>query len=439
MTRQRKGDITVLELDFRNKNIKINIVGFGRITLALIKRLLNDELIECVDKITIWCREGYILDNNSIVSVNDKVYESILYMHMRYAERYETDILSKIEIKYYHELSELSQISINSDENDILFLATKYNLNEFTYIDKECTQNYDFANNMHRQLFFMRCKQSFGENMCDRFNNDAKRINKFIHNYRINIKKALDELEYETHIKMERLYNLENSILPIVFLAPKLCGFKGTVFNMVNEVDIINAVLMDYSDLPYYRICSPCENDKIRSYYFMQKAFEAKGINVEKIELNYYGPHNTNGFIDEESLRINGKELSQYFTNTEIRDLLYKVSEEVNQFGEKIFLKKGSSDEDTVDGIYMAFKSFFSSIRGKKGAEIRASAYHLEDKLFYGNEILFNSRGEVIVKNSNYELSKLKTALEEQNILMKKIRLSLYEISQIFQLEKRCE
>jgi hypothetical protein len=57
------------------------------------------------------------------------------------------------------------------------------------------------------------------------------------------LNKVIRDLEGKTTVKQERLYNLENSSLPILQLAEALSkntNYKGLILNMINEVDTTN-------------------------------------------------------------------------------------------------------------------------------------------------------------------------------------------------------
>lgn len=367
----------------RGKMYTLNILGDGRITLALLKRIIDFGLDKKIKKIVVWKRNKYIYEQGSIIEKTDTMSEDIIGIHTLNAlgvDRY-NEIRKKIIFCRYSSIEELQQIDLCNKEC-ILLILTKYKLKELFYISDD--EKYNFNNDVHVELFKKRYGLFFS--MLDKKNYDNKRW--YLEYCRLKEKYAiydarLDYLNSEIAVGSDRLYNLKDSTLCINSLANVLkkdIRINGLIINMVNEVDATNYILYKRMKLDVTHIISPCENDNYRANYFMRKHLEDEELTDFK--LNVLGPHNYLCFISSDIIdeKWNDDKKKQY------KLLLEKVHKEVSEFGEKIFEKKRSSDEDTVDGLYDALQAVICNLKDKV---FRASYYSKKYEHFTGIPVRF--------------------------------------------------
>ena len=65
----------------RGKMYTLNILGDGRITLALLKRIIDFGLDKKIKKIVVWKRNKYIYEQGSIIEKTDTMSEDIIGIH----------------------------------------------------------------------------------------------------------------------------------------------------------------------------------------------------------------------------------------------------------------------------------------------------------------------------------------------------------------------
>lgn len=361
----------------------LNILGDGRITLALLKRIIDFGLDKEIKKIVVWKRMKYTYEHGLIIEKTDTMSEDIIGIHTLNSlgvDRY-NEIREKIIFYRYSALEELQKIDLY-DKECLLLILTKYKLNELFYISDD--KKYDFNNDDHVELFKKRYGLFFSA--LDKKNYDNKRW--YLEYCRLKEQYAiydarLDYLNCEIAVGLDRLYNLKDSTLCINSLAnvlKKNTRINGLIINMVNEVDATNYILYKRMKLDVTQIISPCENDNYRANYFLRKHLEAEELGDFK--LNVLGPHNYLCFISPDIID------EQWSDNKKNRYklMIEQVHKEVSEFGEKIFEKKRSSDEDTVDGLYDTLQTVIYNLKDKV---FRASYYSEKYEHFTGVPVKF--------------------------------------------------
>lgn len=408
----------------------LNIVGNGRITLSLLKMIFDQNLDTYINKITVWCREQKTIINNKVITMKDNVNEEIIKIHlMQKAIGNKLDKKEdKIEFKTLASLDDLVKLETGNGKS-VLILAVKYNLDELIYTDKTKIERLNPNYTSHLELLQSRMNVIVpgssrydirqGYNFRRKILRDLNQILKEKHSVHIMIG---NELSNKTLAGYTRLYNLEHSAVGVKYLAHVLRNYNGIIFNMINEVDTTNSILCNFSGLQPDRILSPCENDTIRAKYFLRSSLKLKGIKVKKVSLSYLGTHNHAGFIPPETVRVDRKLLTEVIDQQTALAMVKEVTERVNSFGEKVFLKKGSSDEDTTIGICSTLASLFE----KPKSVVRLSCYGKENQLFSGLPGYFQNGMFIPLKNTLSDLSqqsreRLTKAEEEQKFINQRI------------------
>lgn len=407
----------------------LNIIGNGRITLSLLKMIFDNELDRYINKITVWCRERKTIFNNKVITIKDNVNEEIIKLHLMQKEfgKKLDQKEGKIEFRTLESLDDL--VNLNSGPGKgLLILALKYNLDELIYIDKTKKERIDPKLPSHFELLLSRMKvilPGIGCYQISRANSFKKKIlgelNQVLKEKHL-IHELINELSQNTSVGYTRLYNLEHSVIGVKYLSQVLRNYNGLVFNMVNEVDTINSILHKFSCLKPNNIISPCENDTIRAKYFLRNSLRMKGINVRDLSLSYIGPHNHAGFIPPETVRVDGKILTEIIDHKTALSVFKEVTEKVNNFGEEVYMKKGSSDEDTIIGIRLTLASLFENTK----SIVRVSCYDIENDLFTGLPGFFENGQFIALKNLISNLSQesrkqLFIANNEQNFINQRI------------------
>lgn len=407
----------------------LNIVGNGRITLSLLKMIFDNELDRYISKITVWCRERKNIFNNKVITIKDNINEEIIKLHLMQKESGNKlgKKEDKIEFRTLESLDDL--INLNSGHGKgLLILALKYNLDELIYTDKTKKERINPKIPSHFELLLSRMKVILpGIRYSEiRGANDFRKkiireLNQILREKHL-IHELINELSQKTSVGYTRLYNLEHSVIGVKHFSQVLRNYNGLVFNMINEVDTINSILHKFSCLKPNNIISPCENDTIRAKYFLRNSLKLKGINVKEVSLSYIGPHNHAGFIPLETVRVDGRLLTEIIDQKTALSVFKEVTEKVNNFGEEVFIKKGSSDEDTIAGIRLTLTSLF----GNTKSIVRMSCYDIENDLFTGFPGFFDKGEFMPLRNIISNLSqdsrkKLLTANNEQNFINQRI------------------
>lgn len=361
---------------------KIDIIGNGRVTLALLKSIFDNKLDNEIEQIRVWSRVKKEIVKGELIRKEDNTNEYLVKIHAMFNNVNSSFKENKVVFRTFNNINELVEIN-NSDENHILILAIRYNLDELFYLDGK-SLDFDLENPLHVELLKLRLEQFISESNISKSMNRTELKTKIKQNLnRIEIeRKAIDSaiklLACNTSVGYERLYNLKHSAIGIKNLAKVLSkngGFKGTILNFVNEVDTTNFLLSTFSSLKPKKIISPCENDTIRAKFFLKEYLIELGIDVDYISLFYIGPHNHNGFAPKELIKVNGLPLNELISKEKLSIALSGFIEKVNSFGEKIYFKKGSSDEDTVIGIVIALKALLNN-----NEEIFRASFHFEEE-----------------------------------------------------------
>lgn len=398
--------------------MNIYIIGNGRITLSLVKELV---WIKEIENIFIYSRKHYLIENGKCKCRIDRTFEDILNIYLT-----EQSILTSVSYVYYDSLSQLSDISRKSGKRDLLILAVKFNLNELFYIDKDLKIEFDLDNYEHIKLLKAKLNY-FDTNPIDLVGQDGEgdkdKINSRLQSLKAKtkrIEKEICRLSVQTSVGYERLYNLRNSTIGIINLGIIIKDFNGIIFNMINEIDITNWLLMKIVGISFCKLISPCENDSLRAKYFLQNKLQQCGIKVNDISLEYIGPHNHNGFIPTESIYINGLPYTDYTDEYPIimsNSFLSSVIEDTNSFGEKVFTKKGSSDEDTILCLYKAVKQYIY----QDNNYYRASIYIEEYDCFTGVPIILKNN-RICIKDTIKKMTltakkKFENVIDEQKMI----------------------
>lgn len=404
--------------------MNIYIIGNGRITLSLVKELVK---IKEIETIFIYSRKHFLIENGKLKCQIDRTFEDIINIYLT-----EQNIPTFVSYVYYDSLSQLSDISKKSKKEDLLILAVKFNLNELFYIDKECKMDFDLNNYEHIKL--LKARLNYFDNTSIDFidqdgNIDKNKVNSKLNSLKAKTKqleKEICKLSIQTSVGYERLYNLRNSSIGIIKLGNSIKDFNGIIFNMINEIDITNWLLMKIVGISACKLISPCENDSLRAKYFLQNKLQQYGIKVNDIGLEFIGPHNHNGFIPTESIYINGLPYVDFKDECPIivsNSFLSSVIEDTNSFGEKVFTKKGSSDEDTILCLYKAIKQFIY----QDNNYYRASIYMEEYDCFTGVPIILKNNNICIKDTIKNLTSTAKKKFEKVVNEQKMICYNLYE------------
>ncbi len=417
---------------------QLDIVGNGRVTLSLLKTIFGQQLDRYIKKINVWCRES--LSNDKVINKKDSINEDIFRIYlMQRAKKNELNKLDeKVEFKTFNCIDDLVQLS-NGNGKKVLILAAKYNLDELIYIDKAKKEKIRPDYLSHFELLLSRMKliiPGISSLYISQGYDLRKKIllnSKHILNERILLRRAINELSQSISAGFTRLYNLEHSGIGVKYLSQVLKNYNGNIFNMINEVDTTNSILQHFSGLKPETITSPCENDNIRARFFLRKQLKLQGINIRSISLDYIGPHNHTGFIPPETVKVNGRPLDEIMNKKTALDVIEEVTNKVNGFGEEVFLKKGSSDEDTVMGICSALSSLFK----KAGTPlVRVSCYDKNYDLYSGLPGSF--RGEQfepkkhIISNLSHESAeRLLNANKEQMLITQNFMSAIEPQSQL--------
>jgi len=291
---------------------------------------------------------------------------------------------NRIKFKNFASLEDLRKLNTGNDK-DVLILAVKYDLDELIYVDKTKKERINLHYTSHFDLLASRLKVITSGIDPTGISQDyyRKKLLGFlsqISTERKRVHRVINELSQKTSAGYTRLYNLEHSAVGVKYLAQVLKNYTGIVFNMINEVDTTNSVFHHFSNLNPDKIISPCENDTIRARYFLRKNLKMKGIKANEVTLDYIGPHNHEGFIPLETVRVDGRPLTKLMDPKVALSVIEEVRQKVNGFGEEVFLQKGSSDEDTVLGICGTLNSLFKNSK----QVVRVSCYNKEHQLFSG-------------------------------------------------------
>lgn len=405
--------------------MKINIIGNGRIAHALVKKIIEDQLIINIDQINIWSRKKInILDGSSLVYSEDRVYEDIMGMYLLSRDEI-NKYRSIINYHYYFHLDDLKAIAADTSEEDILIITVKYNLKELFYYDLSNLIEYNAENQIHMETLIYRYRNIYADteeydllDYCAKKQKIIKEMEAFKRQYN-KIEACIENLAKDSSVGYERMYNLKNSVIGIINLAKALRGYHGFVVNLVNEIEITNMFLAEYSGIKFEKIISPCENDNIRAKYFFLKGMEECGINENRIKIEFFGPHNHNGFIPKEKIYINDKPISTLYDDKMVDQMIERATLKVNEFGEKIYLKKGSSDEDTIEGIYLVLKNYILSNEESNitNSVVRISCFSKNEGIYYGRNVVFEKRKSMNMGKLEYSdeaMHRLELALKEQ-------------------------
>lgn len=413
---------------------RLDIIGNGRVTLSLLKAIFDQKLDTYIERINVWCRKRKVLSAGKLIDAKDNINEDILriYLMQRHSGKKSDKMNEKLEFKTFDCIDELHQLG-NGTGKKVLILAVKYDLDELIYVDKAKQEKIRPASLNHFELLLSRmkliipgmseCHIQQGYDLRRKLLIDVKQIL----NERNLVRIAVDQLSHNISAGFTRLYNLEHSAVGVKYLSQVLRNYNGNVFNMINEVDTTNSILHYFSGLKPEIITSPCENDTIRARFFLREQLKSAGINVSTLSLDYLGPHNHSGFIPPETVIVNGKRLVEIMNEKEALALISEVTGKVNGFGEDVFLKKGSSDEDTVISICAALSSL---LKKDDSSFVRVSCYDKSSDLYSGLPGFFRGEQFKPVKNIVSRLSResaerLLNANNEQKSINQKILSSI--------------
>lgn len=411
----------------------LNIIGNGRVTLSLLKSIIDQRLDRYFRKITIWYREQKGLFFNNATDKDKNINEEIIriYLMNKIADNELNKVEEKIIFRSFNTLDDLMQVNTDNS-NNLLILTVKYNLDELVYIDKKKRERINPSYPRHFEILLSRMKVvipgigSEDEQKGSDFHKKVLGLLKQISDERRLVNMAINRLSSQIIAGYERLYNLEHSAIGIKYLSQVLRNYNGIIFNIINEIDTTNYILYKFSGLEPEKVISPCENDTIRARYFLKTNLKLKGFKATEISLSYIGPHNYSGFIPPETITVDSKQLTKLLDSQTAMALVDEVTKKVNGFGEDVFLQKGSSDEDTVIGICSALTSLLKDSK----SIVRVSCYNKEDQLFYGLPGFFKG-GQFITKNIVSELSpksreKLLKANNEQKLINSHIMSAIH-------------
>lgn len=386
--------------------MNINIIGNGRIALALVKEIVNGTNSKKINCITIYSRKCTGIKDGKYCRWIDPTFEHILNIYLE-----EKELPVCIYFRYFDSLSQVALLCKNSKKEDLLILAIKYDMNELKFVDKQCQEKFNLQKEEHVKLLSFRLhyfdadttQYEDEKGIVDK--NKLKIRVKKLERQAIYLEETIKRMDKQTSVGYERLYNLRNSAIGILNLGNVIKHFKGMIFNMINEIDITNWILIKVVGISAESLLSPCENDSLRAKYFLRNKLQEFGIEAKSLSLVYIGPHNHNGFVPLESVYLDEipfKKCVEEFPNLDCRDFLRSVIEEINSFGEKVFIKKGSSDEDTVLCLGKAVNQYIS----QEETYFRASIYLKELDCCTGLPIICKGN-KIHIKNAIFdELSK---------------------------------
>lgn len=420
----------------------LDIIGNGRVTLALLKKIISSSLVDYFSNINVWMRRKFEIQNNTVCDITDNINEDIFNL---YRESLNLNTHSernrRVSFRKYETISDLSEIlelcveKKSLGKKHILVIAPRYRTDELKYVDTSGgKEKLNTSFDLHLELLNRRLKTistaflgqlpQRGEHLKKHCSAEQNRILCYVEK----LDGAISEWNDLTNIGHDRLYNLRNSAIGIRELSVFLnkCGkYRGTILNLVNEVDSTNKIFVESGAIETANIVSPCEHDRMRAAHFVKKHLACCGVKAVSVDLFFLGGHNHTGFIPEEFVQVNGRPLSKHICKVDIVKVLMDATHCSNAFGEKIFLYKGSSDEDVVESICGAMSSV---IFGGNKISFRASHYLKEFKVFTGVVGSFNDRGEfcqsfpMLSDLQKTSLEKILYSINNQKIIDNKIK-----------------
>lgn len=401
-------------MKIKNKQ-NIHIIGNGRITLALLKHILERKLFRKIGRIIVWEQQKHDYD---VAKKKTSINEDLIGI---YAENIGIKNLN-VSFKKFQTLNEIS-----FEERSLVVVLTRYNLDKFIYLERNI--KFDYLQQFHCEVFFSRIQPFIHDAGRYIKREQMEELGQCITKTKESLELLLKDTKLIETFGHERLYNLPHSALGIkeFALSLKNKSMKNIIiFNLVNEVDTTSYILQKFSCLKNDIIYSPCDNDRMRAVFFLKKHLKENKIPCNDLQLKYMGPHNHLGFIPTETIVINGNRVN---TNKNVtwECLISDIMHKTNELGEIIFMYKHSSDEDTAYGLYRAIESFFSQ---KRNICFRVLRYSSLKDVFVSEEGCFKM-GKFVKKcslegylndDSNYRLMKIYQA---QSLLNTKILGSL--------------
>jgi len=400
-----------------NKKCRVDIIGTGGLSLALIKKLASKDMEGNFSEINVWQRQSFQITDSGVSAFQKSSVNTDLFNIFRMFQFNGDKNNSRIHFRTFESLDDMRAISTESQaaaergEKCLLVALSKYRLEELSYVDpQKKTTPLDSENPKHIALLAARMKTWLATTDYDRL--EPKALKETVLRDRDGllgeaegIQDIIQELDKTTKVGYERLYTLKSSVLGVRELSKVLTGYPGTVLNMVNEVDTTNRIIMSVGGLSPEKVISPCEHDRIRAEYFLWKMLREQGVEVVDLHAEYVGPHNHTGFTPLESISWEFKDTAGKVSGKALRTAIRSSIKKSNGFGEQVFLSKGSSDEDSVEGIFRAVESFL--MPGEK--PFRASSYLHEHNTYSGLNGLFKEDGSFVVSDTFMDYAKQKS------------------------------
>lgn len=311
-------------------------------------------------RIVVWRRYNSMVGREIFCLSEDIVKTTIEYLSNFWGRE-----SVKIEFRYYDKIDDLAEIThaSRSYEKSILVLASKYQFSDLMsrMAEIDCYGRIPNMETLREMLrFYIANFSSIASE-----SRVIQNMKSFQKSY-LTICSAISRLEIITPVHYDRLYNLQSSALGVHELGRALArggNYMGLILNLINEVDTTNYILFQTLKCDPRCIISPCEHDRMRVRYALNKLLSEYGIsNLFVDSLDYIGPHNNLGFVPPETIKVGGKCIEWFLPTKELVMLVDKATCWGNQFGERIFKIRGSSDCDVVESTLLILRHIIYGI-----------------------------------------------------------------------------
>lgn len=411
----------ILEQEGLPRPGRIDMIGHGRQGSRLTDRLLLDMArSEDIRQLRIWVpgrgrlagyakiRAQRVLDDN----------KHVLTSHFGpYGKRLFT---SDFEIRSYDELAELEEIVGDSNNNSLLIMAQNYSLDALAGPLRESR----------------RAALQLGLDP-DASDNDARQYAKTL----LAERKAVTEfIEDHTGGPLEgRLKLLPDNFPAIKRLGGTLRGYRGSVLNFVNDVNVTTHLFASASDIPVDRITSPAHNDQLRyveklmnvladERYVKQSVTDGGKMKEPALGGGWvFGPHAPQARIDAKNLLIDGEPFHSFF-NEDGANVLALLEEHMSSYGDA-YRKKHSvtAPDSALAALYPAVVSVIGGHRTPTRAltyEPRIGTFlgvptEFVDGRAYLRMDLLSEQAQAGLLSSSMEYIDLVRAMEEDGLISK--------------------
>ena len=337
------------------RNYTINIIGYGdqgqRLSVELAEIVKEPD--SKIEKVNIWLRKT----DDAIKSEEDRFHHDFSYLKSKGNDEYD-EIRETFMFRSFRQLSKLSEIKEQAmeDENrgDLTLVLTRYS-SLSNIIDSERMEPLSVpeiaGRGISKEDLVKMIKTTFFDIDGLPVSEDPAEVLKdleYVQQRRLKLEKIIDGEQERQGINQKRLDFLKDNILGVTELGKALNGYKGTILNLVNDVDVSTYALASAADMPVNRVWAPTGIDDTRVLVYLEEMMEEElGVKPNNIELPHtIGPHGDIS-LSMENVKVDGKEFRE-IAGKKSKQLFESAMKKAKSYGLRHAKTFKSTSQDTT-------------------------------------------------------------------------------------------